>query len=602
MGTIEKNKQIIRAATYLRVSTKDQDENTQLPDIVNKIKADGAILNDEHIFRDKLSGLKNESEREGLNNLLQLTKDDIDIVYLWEISRLSRDYDVFDELMKKFKKKKINVCFLQPMPLYMFDFGTTNESPTTSIVLTIISRIALYELKEKSERTKRGKKEAINRGESYTSHAPYGYKKIDKKLAPDFSNISNIKGFKTPVEVVQSIFKLYNQGATMVEIADKLNTYNIPTLYKERVKKEVIIYAKSGVQVEVNKLQWVKFSVYTILKNSVYAGYKDIYNKIKIDDEQEKTITKRIATPAIIDEETFLFSIKKRKDNVSITDKTIKNEYLIRGLLKCENCERTFITTNKGYVTYYVCSDQFNTSRRTYTGCKNTAVNSQKLDSLVWQATKELYKEYALKQTQEKTKLDYSNETNQLDNEINSIETNIKRLENSRNSNLRRMAKNNISDNVFDALNDEVNNITNQINIFQSDIANLKLKKNELITNATKIDELQKMNYTDFDITSIENNFEAKKEAIRKIVDRITVTAITTSNNKKVILIKLYTYKVGLSNNLNISILMQPRTDKYSIDFFAGFDDTDKYSIKLHNNTILQSIEHPSYEWKNYLK
>ena len=54
----------MRAAIYLRVSTRQQDEETQLPDIERQIARDKVTLVPEYIFRDKVSGLKDEEDRQ----------------------------------------------------------------------------------------------------------------------------------------------------------------------------------------------------------------------------------------------------------------------------------------------------------------------------------------------------------------------------------------------------------------------------------------------------------------------------------------------------------------------------------------------------------
>ena len=120
MGSVNK----MRAAAYLRVSTRQQNEDTQLPDLLKQIEIDNGILKDEYIFRDKISGLKDKTERKDLNRLLELTRNEIDIVYIWEISRLSRNPIYFDELINEFRKKRINICFLKPSPLYLYDINT----------------------------------------------------------------------------------------------------------------------------------------------------------------------------------------------------------------------------------------------------------------------------------------------------------------------------------------------------------------------------------------------------------------------------------------------------------------------------------------------
>jgi DNA invertase Pin-like site-specific DNA recombinase len=572
----------IRAAAYLRVSTKEQDESRQLPDIINSVMKDGAILEEHHIYRDKLSGLKNEKERDGLNDLLQLTKDDIDIVYLWEISRLSRDYIAFDELLNKFRQKGINVCFINPTKLYLFELGTTKESVMTSIVLTIISRIASYELIEKSARTKSGKRESINKGNSYTALPPYGYLKENKKLIIDNSKVSEIKGFESPFEIVRNIFNLYINGTSMGDIAIKLNKYNIPTNYKFYLKKDTIEYRKSGVTVNKDNLNWTRNSIYSILRNTTYAGYKIINQIDKVDDEELKREI-RIETPSIIDYDTFLTSIEKRKDNINVAAKASKNEYLLRGLLICE-CGKYYSCATRSDKCYYRCADkQGANDNRLRIGCKNTDLNNKRVDYMIWETVKDLYKKYALMETRQKTISDFSDENKQIDNELSVIWKNIKNEENKYKNLIRRMSI--VTDNVFNSLNSQSKEIESKINEYKQEVDKLKLKKSELKQYENRIDELKNMNFQNFDISLIENDFEAKKEAIRKIIESITVSNYFDDNNKRIVQLQINVINFGQLNNAerNIPIVIKymPHEGIYNTNVFDTNDISENFIKKL---------------------
>ena len=256
----------LKAAAYLRVSTKEQNEDTQFPDIKLQALKDNAELI--HIFKDKVSGFKDKDIRTGLNDLLQLTKTDIDIVYIWEISRLSRNPIHFDELINKFRTKHINICFLKPTPLYLFNIHTGEEEISTSIALAIFSKFALFEIQQKNQRTQRGRNEAIlTRNEAYALNAPFGYRKENKKFVIDNEQITDIDGFRTPAEVVQRIFEMYNEGNTFVTISRILNEYHIQTNYHKILKKDTVEYP-SGNTISKDALVWRKGTIVSILNNN----------------------------------------------------------------------------------------------------------------------------------------------------------------------------------------------------------------------------------------------------------------------------------------------------------------------------------------------
>ena len=101
-------------AAYARVSSDLQDYERQIEDIKRFASSNSLLLQDENLFTDKLSGFKNEREREGLNELLEkIIEKGIKKVIVWEISRLSRKHKTLLELRDFFQKNKINVRFLR---------------------------------------------------------------------------------------------------------------------------------------------------------------------------------------------------------------------------------------------------------------------------------------------------------------------------------------------------------------------------------------------------------------------------------------------------------------------------------------------------------
>ena len=74
------------AACYIRVSTDKQEYDRQLNEL--KMYAKKEKIKIAYIFEEKESGFN--SARPEYNKLMNLTKDQIDIVLIWELSRLSR--------------------------------------------------------------------------------------------------------------------------------------------------------------------------------------------------------------------------------------------------------------------------------------------------------------------------------------------------------------------------------------------------------------------------------------------------------------------------------------------------------------------------------
>lgn len=514
----------LKAGAYLRVSTKDQNEDTQYPDIEQQALKDNVELIQEYVFKDKISGLKDKKERLGLSELLQLTSKDIDIVYIWEASRLSRDPLYFDELINIFKRKRINICFLKPMCLYLFDKYTKEEDITTSIALSIFSKFALFEIQQKTQRTQRGKKEAIiTRNESYTSKPPYGYKKKGKILiVNDSDSISDVEGFKTEKDIIKSIFDMYISGKTISQIKTILNQYQIPTRNKTFLKKGNL-HISSDTDIAKDKIQWGRRSIHCILTNTVYCGYKDVNINIKRGKDEENndildTETNRILTPSIISEETFLSAQKKMNDNKVIADKSYKNQYLLRGILRCGCCSKQYLGSGSKGKNYYICADKTHRRSNTSIGCKNINLNTENIDNVIWNVVKEGYASL-------KSSRDIENKKENIDFTIANLN---KEIENKRyyisdiRRELDRLAKRIaiVDDIVFKQLTNEIALRKRHIDTVEDEILTCQ---DRIAIEKSKLMSLDKVKSNELVIEQINNSFNLRKEAIKEFVEYIDV-------------------------------------------------------------------------------
>jgi len=593
----------LRAAVYLRVSTKVQNEETQLPDVKLQIKSDNALLDDKYIFRDKISGLKEKDERHGLSALLAVTKDDIDIVYIWEISRLSRNPAYFDELITMFRKKRINICFLKPMPLYLFNKQTGEEDLVTTISLKLFSTFALYEIQQKGQRQQRGKREAIvARDECYTGKTPYGYTKANKKLIlNDIDIVSDVEGYRTEKEVIQRMFELYSNGKTLMQISKILNTYDIPTRSKSFIKADVVQINKTTT-IKRDDIKWGKRSIAAILSNTIYMGLKNTYSNIRTgtDDNGKaiiKTETKQIVTPSIVTEELYLLAQRQKGENRTKAVKTYSNEYLLRGLLVCGSCGKSYLGTTAKGKEYYRCADATVKSPNTKVGCKNGSLNTQNIDFAVWESIKDNYKIKVADDLNEKnikeltSKADFYLQDNEYKrNEIDKL----------------KKEQDNLSRNLAFVPENTAETIISEINKRERDITELK---KQLLINDNEIaiinKQLEANNSKDNDslvIDNIDENFTLKKEAIQKLV-----TEIKIYKNDKQFTILQVEYKTG--QKLNIIYENKKRRHIKIPEMYYSFDKdtfTFKWAVIPHNyesnleeKLIIKSVEDIYNEFEN---
>lgn len=216
-----------RAIGYSRVSTEKQDLVRQEKLISEYCDSHDYILVD--IIEEKVSGAKNEVDREGLMKLLSLQGNEANTIIVAELSRLSREDDTLDVLNKvnSLLQKGFNVVFLD------------NEDK----VYTAYSKLSLYDIirlsveadysagerKKITMRMKTGKYPKIQANPYMYAGgtAPYGFDIIDN---PEFAGQKNNRPAKSimvvndvEMENVRLIYSWILDGMTVRDAAKKAN-------------------------------------------------------------------------------------------------------------------------------------------------------------------------------------------------------------------------------------------------------------------------------------------------------------------------------------------------------------------------------------------
>ena len=93
----------MKGAIYSRVSTEQQDYSKQTNELKDYAKRNGIEV--VYVFEEKESGFNNN--RPEFEKLRKLTKQDIDIILVWEISRISRRAIYLQQQVQEFTDKGI---------------------------------------------------------------------------------------------------------------------------------------------------------------------------------------------------------------------------------------------------------------------------------------------------------------------------------------------------------------------------------------------------------------------------------------------------------------------------------------------------------------
>lgn len=229
----------MRGAIYSRVSTEVQDYGRQTDELKEYAVRNGIEV--KYVFEEKVSGFKDD--RIEFQKLERLTKDDIDIVLVWELSRLSRRSIFIQQVVKDFAARGICVYTKKEGLYTLNDDGTENKNAMFTI--GVISMIAEQEIETLKERTISSKRRYIlKEGRSYTPIAPYGY---------DYnSNTKQLSINEYEAQVVRRMYQLSIEGVST-----------------NRISK---ILTSEGIKTKRGNSNWSLSTIRDVLHNPVYKG------------------------------------------------------------------------------------------------------------------------------------------------------------------------------------------------------------------------------------------------------------------------------------------------------------------------------------------
>jgi site-specific DNA recombinase len=273
-------KSTFRVVGYARVSTDTQADNTSIELQVEKITEYCKLYDYEivKIFIDNGKTGSNIEAREAYQQMIECVSDKSQKVNAVVTLKADRIHRKLLNLLVMIE----NV--LQPINI-AFKSITENFDTSTSqgmMFLQMIGTFAEFERKTINERTKGGRFKTASDREYAGGEPPYGYLAVDGNLVLDVHRAS----------VVKKVFKLYSEGMSMGEIAEKLNRTKIPT--------------------KTDKGKWAKQNISYILGNQTYLG---IYC---YDGKNEKNgIKNNGQVPAIISKQLWN-KVQKRKKTMAV--------------------------------------------------------------------------------------------------------------------------------------------------------------------------------------------------------------------------------------------------------------------------------------------
>lgn len=277
----------IKAVLFCRVSSDQQDYTRQISDLTKLAHSDGYHDAEITIIAHKESASKNNVQNritiQDLQNLVAVNQ--IETVYVTEVSRLARRGDVMYSVMALLEEHKICLTIKEPSLLRTYENGESN--PMAHMVIAYLSQNAQSEIALKVKRQKSGLLQKQRDGKCTSALIKYGYIRdkqgylhVDPETAP----------------IVADMFDMYINGESVGTIAQK---YSYLPSFRGKTHRAAMV------------------AVSKILADSTYYGHHYKFNY-----------------PPIVTEDVFMAARKRAEQRPFIKTQT-ENIYLCRGIIKC---------------------------------------------------------------------------------------------------------------------------------------------------------------------------------------------------------------------------------------------------------------------------
>lgn len=345
---------MIRVIGYIRVSTDKQDLQRQKELIEAYCKENNYQL--VRFIGEKISGAK--VNRNGLTELLSITKNECDIIAVSELSRISRQDDIMNVIAE------INQIRTNNLDLYILDTNTSIKANDTIGGLEVMQLVFMAvgnadERRKITQRMSTGRwiKIQHNHYAYMGGTIPFGFDVVpNDKYDDSVKENKDARRILVPneneIKIVKMLYNKIISGYTLCRLAKYLIKHNISI-------------SKSG---KVSKTD--QHSILSkLLHNSIYNGkrrYKG--NTYSID----KIITDEVfnkAMKALEDNKTYISYVNKERINI------------LKGIVKC-SCGKSLYMIDTSNRHYYRCINKKDILGNVR--CTNSGINYNSVVKAIW--------------------------------------------------------------------------------------------------------------------------------------------------------------------------------------------------------------------------
>lgn len=467
-----------RVIGYIRVSTDNQDLERQRVLIRKYCENKGySLLRIEEDYA--ISGTV--SNRNGLNSILNITNSVADMVVVSELSRLSRQDDIFETLTQIHTIiRNVDLVILDE-PDKVYEAGKT-------IILSDFLMLAIKAYGAADERKKIVSRMTTGKDSKVQA---FPLMLTDSNISTGFKAVPNpnyIKG-ATPkmllvedeerMQLVRDIFNYVANGLSLGKTAEKLNML--------------------GYRTARNKLFYEQ-SIRTIINDSIYNGVR-YWKGMKLE-----------LPVKFISDEIWNLAHKKVQENKNYSGEAQKHYNPLKGIIKCP-CGQTSMYGRTSSCITYRCLDRIKMGIKS--PCTNVGIKAETLIYAVWKDVRlrTLDETYQAKSNEKIAEIEAENiklaqSIKEKDSEIAKLQSDLKTVIDNV------MASTNIA--IVKALNGKADSIDSQIKSIETE---KKAIDEEIASNNRRIaDEIKSQSRKELDSLSLEGKGEMFRELLSKVV------------------------------------------------------------------------------------
>lgn len=467
-----------RVIGYIRVSTDNQDLERQRVLIRKYCENKGySLLRIEEDYA--ISGTV--SNRNGLNSILNITNSVADMVVVSELSRLSRQDDIFETLTQIHTIiRNVDLVILDE-PDKVYEAGKTIIL-SDFLMLAIKAYGAADERKKIVSRMTTGKDSKVQAFPLMLtdSNIPTGFKAVP--------NPNYIKG-ATPkmllvedeerMQLVRDIFNYVANGLSLGKTAEKLNMLGYRTARNKPFYEQ---------------------SIRTIINDSIYNGVR-YWKGMKLE-----------LPVKFISDEIWNLAHKKVQENKNYSGEAQKHYNPLKGIIKCP-CGQTSMYGRTSSCITYRCLDRIKMGIKS--PCTNVGIKAETLIYAVWKDVRlrTLDETYQAKSNEKIAEIEAENikltqSIKEKDSEIAKLQSDLKTVIDNV------MASTNIT--IVKALNGKADSIDSQIKSIEAEKTAID---EEIASNNRRIaDEIKSQSRKELDSLSLEGKGEMFGELLSKVV------------------------------------------------------------------------------------